>query len=58
MNGEDKKMLFRHKSCLPASPSDGDNVHYTTPDIWFGILKSFTNHKCSKIMDFIIGSVT
>ena len=58
MNGENMKMLFRHKRCLPASPSDGDNVHCTTHDIWLGILKSFINHTCSKIMDFIIGSVT
>lgn len=57
MNGENMKMLFRHKRCLPASLSDGDNVRYTTHDVWSGILKSFMNHKCSKIMDFIIGSV-
>lgn len=58
MNGENMKMLFTLKRYLPAFPKDGNNVHYTTHDIWLGTLKSIINHKCSKIMDFIIGSVT
>lgn len=58
MNGENTKMLFTLKHYLPAFPKDGNNVHYTTHDIWLGTLKSIINHKCSKIMDFIIVSVT
>lgn len=52
------KMLFILKRYLLAFPKDGDNVHYTTHDIWLATLKSIINNKCSKIMDFIIGSET
>lgn len=58
MNGENMKMLFILKRYLLAFPKDGDNVHYTTHDIWLATLKSIINNKCSKIMDFIIGSET
>lgn len=51
---------------LPSFPRDGDNVllmnyyysMFTTHELWLGTLKSSINHKCSKIMDFLIGSVT
>lgn len=57
MNGENMKMLFILKHYLPAFPRDGDNVNYTTHELWLGTRKSSVNHKCSQIMDFLIGSV-
>lgn len=58
MNGENMKMLLKRCLFRYAFPRDGDNIHYTTRELWLGTLKSSINHKCSKVMDFLIGSVT